>query len=38
VYNISYTEEIIGGIVACVFASSAVVFIILNSKQKKKEI
>lgn len=38
VYNISYTEEIIGGIVACVFAASAVVFIILNSKQKKKEI
>ena len=38
VYNISYTEEIVGGIVACVFAASAVVFIILNSKQKKKEI
>lgn len=38
VYNVSYTEEIIGGIVACVFAASAVVFIILNSKQKKKEI
>lgn len=38
VYNISYTEEIVGGIVACVFAASAVVFIILNNKQKKKEI
>lgn len=38
VYNISYTEEIVGGIFAGVFALSAVVFIILNNKQKKKEI
>jgi hypothetical protein len=38
VYNISYTEEIVGGIFAGVFALSTVVFIILNNKQKKKEI